>query len=521
MKTYSDQNKSTSSRVNANRPFFSGKGGNENSFFAPQLTNIQKPEFFTASTLLVQKQNDNEEVNNKLIAIAKSIYEEIDSWGTTKDEIITQLQHLKGDTSKLNYLSAIYLKLFSISLEAHIRSEFSGDDLDKILEKMKITSGERKSYIGGEMVSTDENNYKKANSFKELIILVKAAEDKLISNGIIDVFDRIKIIRGIYYGTTWSMDYLKEGSEERNLGFDVYIANTSRPQNPTGILGESLTNALRNSPEIKDGNRSVDFGHLIIGLEARSKAISREISIPYQGGSGLEITTWLGDIGGGAGMLAMRRRNNSSIKAKSLVFNANGHDYGAKINLEGDIAAYVVSHDKDETDDPSYPNIKEYGFISDVLEDYFLPKGESLSEDWNHRVKLFTQMIGGEVDNNQLVNKSELIEDLTEKIVDFAGIYALIRYQSNGQSSESVFRETSKHIRGASKEVAQIFVEMLEHIIQNEGAELIAISNPAPSPKGAEEGVLKKTADTMRTAKGTKEVLEDWGNDFNDWIDNF
>lgn len=515
MKMRTLQRRKTTNNYNNHPAIFTKTKKKEEPFFKPPMKAVD-PEN-QKETGNKKQENTSQEKNNSvnIESIAKKIYDELDSWFSSKDNIIEHLKKLNGDTSKLNSLNAIYQQLYSISLQAHIRSEFSGDELNDILVNMDIPVNKQKSYIGGKMEITSKSRYKKASNFKELIILIKAAEDKLIANGFIDVFDRIKILRGIYYGTSWSMDFLKEKSEERNSGFDVYTASTTRPKNPTAILGKSLFNALKNSPEVRNGKRSIDFGHLIIGLEARSKYASREVNLPLQGGAGLETSTWLGDIGGGAGMLAMRRVNNPNIRAKTLVFNASGHDYGAKVNLEGDIAAYIAAYDKSETDGPSFPDIKKYGFVSEAIANYLLPQEDkSLSNEWNDRVRLFTQMIGGKIEKGKLTNKKELIRKITQKITDFSGMYAFIRYLSSNKHEEKVYRETSKYVEGASHEVAIIFVDILENIIKGNTSELVAVSNPNPSPKGSEVGILKNTADTIKQGSKINKEVEKLKNKF-------
>ena len=445
--------------------------------------------------------------NQEVVAITKALHTEMDEWSPDSDDVVAELKKLNKDAGKINKVKALYTHLYGISLEAQIRDEFNKDKLKKILPLIDIPLAQQESYIGGQMVSMG-GPYRKATNFAELVRLVKAAEDILISNGHTEVDDRMKILRGIYYGTTWSMDYQKEGSEARNLGFDVYTASTSRPTDPRQMLGNDLFRALRATPELSDGTRKVDWGHLIIGLEARSKTIAREAALPVQGGTGLEITTWLGDLGGGAGMLAMRRRTKPATKAKPLVFNASGHDYGATINLEGDIAAYVVAYDTSETDDPSYPDIKEYGYVAEAIADYLLPQGGKTSSAWNNRVKIFALMIGAEVKGNKITNKSQMKTDITEQLFKFAGMYALVRMADNGTASKANYRETSKYVRGAATEVADIFVEMLDHCIKTPSARLVATINPSPSPPGTPEGLLKQAADSIQHGEDAGKWLD-------------
>lgn len=340
---------------------------------------------------------------------------------------------------------------------------------------------------------------RKANSFKDLVKLVRIAEDKLIHEGHTNIEDRIKIFRGIYYGTDWSMDYEKEKSSTRNIGFDVYTGTTKRPINPYNILGEKLFNALKESPEIKEKDRVVDFGHLIIGLDSRTSYSARNIDLPFQGGSGLEAVTWLGDLGGGVGMVSMRRIKNPKTRTKPIVFNASGHDYGAMINMEGDIAAYLVA--RKSKDSHSYPNIKEFGYISDALADYLLKNEGTVSDDWKERVKIFTQMIGGKIDSDTISNKLNLILNLTKKLADFGGMYAVVRMKDSGSASEKNYRTASRHILGAAMETAAIFVDMLEKSIKKPNKKFVAELDSEPRSPGKEYGILKDTADIMATAE--------------------
>ncbi len=145
-----------------------------------------------------------------------------------------------------------------------------------------------------------------ARNFRELVTLVREAEKKLTAAGIDDVDDRVTALRGLYYGTEWSTDFLKEKSTTRNLGFRRYTATAFDPPDVRPFLECNLGKALQGSQDCKDAGRLVDFGHLIIGLDSRRKWVSRSYNFA-EGGTGLEIVTWLGDLGGGAAMLAKDR----------------------------------------------------------------------------------------------------------------------------------------------------------------------------------------------------------------------
>jgi hypothetical protein len=116
--------------------------------------------------------------------------------------------------------------------------------------------------------------YQRATSFQSLIDLVRAAETRLNASGITSTREQIHALRGIYYGTTWSQDYAVERSTTRNEGFQRFTRPSqdpshSVPRDVQPLLDCGLFEALRSSQDITDGNRHVDFGHLIIGLDAR------------------------------------------------------------------------------------------------------------------------------------------------------------------------------------------------------------------------------------------------------------
>src|SRR5580704_13840856 len=127
-------------------------------------------------------------------------------------------------------------------------------------------------------------SYRKATTFAELVSLVAAAEMKLQAAGITSIPEQIKILRGVYYGTTWSHDYQVEKSDARNTGFTAFTGSTGVPRQAQPILDEGLFEALQASQDMAEGARSLDFGHLIIGLDARESAIARNVPFPGFGG---------------------------------------------------------------------------------------------------------------------------------------------------------------------------------------------------------------------------------------------
>src|SRR5262249_10481010 len=152
-----------------------------------------------------------------------------------------------------------------------------------------------------------------------------------------------------------------------------------------------IFSALQNSQDMVDpSGRHVDFGHLIIALDARfDPKLSAKISYPVglgvtvdMGGTGPELVTWVGDLGGGTVRLA-RARVKAPGTSASISFT--GSDYGGSINLEGDIAGYVVaSGGATALSAPSIPAGKR---LSDALQDYLSPATPSSA--WKDRAKTF------------------------------------------------------------------------------------------------------------------------------------
>ena len=182
-----------------------------------------------------------------------------------------------------------------------------------------------------------------------------------------------------------------------------------------------LFDALKDSQDMVDpSGRQVDFGHLIIGLDARADpALASNIKYPVKalvtsididlGGTGTELVTWLGDLGGGAASLASKRVAVPATSA-STVFTSS--DYGGSINLEGDVAGSVVA-----TGGPSavtQPNIPAGKRLSDVLQDYLSPAAPSVG--WKDRSTTFLTMNGGTFDaSGALTNHMALIVRFAQK----------------------------------------------------------------------------------------------------------
>ncbi|WP_294274732.1 hypothetical protein [uncultured Chryseobacterium sp.] len=295
----------------------------------------------------------------------------------------------------------------------------------------------------------------KANNVKELIALVKDAEAMMILNKLTNVDDRINCLRGIYYGTEWSMDYQKEKSKMRNLGFLSYAGKVTHDARKmlkcSDQCRSNLFQALYQSPEVKDSARKMtDFGHLMIGLDARLSYIHRNTNLPY-GGTGLENVTWIGDIGGGAGMLSYLRTKDAKTRAKKVVFDSI-HDYGCSINIEGDIAAYVVGFDMKNFDDITDPT-DNFDYIYIGLQKFF-------EKDWVARVNAFIAMIGGVIKNGNLTNRNEVLENMRDSVEGMAQFYITVRTFDKSFDKNRLIKSFG-YIESCAKEVSEIFLDSL------------------------------------------------------------
>jgi|JI10StandDraft_1071094.scaffolds.fasta_scaffold12139_8 hypothetical protein len=345
--------------------------------------------------------------------------------------------------------------------------------------------------------------FRKAGSFAQLIKLVEEAEARLAAAGLASTPQEVvHILRGIYYGTSWSMDFEgsgNEGSEMRNIGFDYYT-KTTRPDDPRPALGESLFLALRNSAEVTDpAGKGTDFGHIMAGLDAQNWAAR---TLPTgSGGTGLDVVTWLGDIGGGGGMLAMNR--GGAMAPRDPDATAYGkfslpHDYGASVNIEGDIAGTVgveVSPDR-----PFSASLAAY-----------LNATEEGGERYNQRAQLFLEFLGGTVVDGKLADESALIDKLADQCETFGTIYAITRMQSKGAGTPATVRETGRHIAGASREMATIYVKTLAAALSDPKKPIQAKADMDPGVTAAAPAPTTQfelAALAMEAAEGAKDGAE-------------
>jgi hypothetical protein len=355
---------------------------------------------------------------------------------------------------------------------------------------------------------TCTTTFTKAGNFRQLVDLVRAAEAKLVACGKTDIGDRINMLRGIYYGTEWSADFKKEKSEVRNQGFQTFTGTVFAPDDPRACLDCNLFEALQASQDVTDGSakgaRHVDVGHLLIGMDARRSWAARKVSMSPGGASGLAISTWVGDLGGGAALLAKGR---VAVPTKPATDMFVGSNFGGSINLEGDVAGYDVGRDASSPTDPAAPVIASGKGIADALESYLIPAGAG--SEWNNRCGNFLRMVGGTVSGATLTNRAAVVSALAPQVEGFACFYLWNRLRQQEKLSSATMTAASEHITGASKEVTEVFVDALAGCMAKPAARLAPVTKPSPSPKGSVSPYCQSFITGTKTFEQGKEKLKE------------
>jgi hypothetical protein len=326
----------------------------------------------------------------------------------------------------------------------------------------------------------------RARSFADVCALIERAEEVLIEKGgITDALQRVITLRGVYYGTPWCVDFRAMRSQFRNLGFTLFTG-FGLPPDPRPVLGPSLFADLQASQDVRDRDFALDVGHALIGMEARGNPITRAFPIPTQGGTGLEIVTWLGDLGGGAANLAWQRSagGRNVTRSVSTVFVESGSDYGASINLEGDVAGYLIGAGSSL----AAPNFPPGAKIADLFRDY-LPVSPTGTARYTRRCRDFLTIMGGSLDSSpkaRLMNRAAVASAFARRIREFGGPYMLLHYILGQGAPPSRVEQACKLLDGAAIEVAEVFVSTLERSVPNPRRAIAARPPwPAASPPAA------------------------------------
>lgn len=287
-----------------------------------------------------------------------------------------------------------------------------------------------------------------ATTMKDYIEQLRRAERELIRCGHKDAEERLHILSGIYYGTSWSRDFQVEKSPVRNLGFQAFLAKQyNDTHDPQPCIGCGLFLSLRRVSAVA----GVDIGHVLIGMNARMRMASRSFSFPVAGATGLEITTWVGDLGGAAARLAMARVKTPKTPAQRFFV---GSDYGAPSNLEGDVSAYIVGDSPTATSVVAV-RIPTSGSIADALKDYFIDK-----KGHRDRCRRFLILQGGSFSGSTLTNRSSVQSIMQDKIASFGKIYLTNFVRQKGLPLSTI-PASLPHLQNAARDVAKLFIDKL------------------------------------------------------------
>jgi hypothetical protein len=319
---------------------------------------------------------------------------------------------------------------------------------------------------------------RRATTFQALVDLVRAAETQLIACGVTDAGERVHILRGIYYGTPWSADFgTSQQSHVRSQMFNAYTGST-QPRYPLECMDCGTFLSLGASQDINDGGRLLDVGHMFIGMDARRSTVARTVPQPVGQVTGLEAATWAGDLGGGAARLALRRIATPTTGALNYF---RGTDYGGPINLEGDIAGYMVATGGAGGVAPLA--IPAGGTVADSLAAYLLPPTSGGAAGRDTRCTGFLGALGGTFSGTTLTNRAAVLAYIAEQVLDFGCWYLVNWLRQNGGLNLATAEAAALHMAGAANEVAELFLAALERCVASPGSPIQAGSPvPAPTP---------------------------------------
>jgi hypothetical protein len=194
------------------------------------------------------------------------------------------------------------------------------------------------------------------------------------------------------------------------------------------------------------------MGHVLIGLHARAHLSSRRVILPHFGARGIEIVTWVGDLGGATARVALDRVGDRRASVERYF---QGNDYGAASNLEGDVAAYVIADaGEDRVSEPQFPDTAPD--VATAVLNYF--EGSAFSG----RHRRFLELQGGVFAGSRLTNQAEVEETIANRLAGFAPRYMdnYLREHPRGHGQAQRDRATA-NIPRASRDVAHHFVEWL------------------------------------------------------------
>ena len=247
----------------------------------------------------------------------------------------------------------------------------------------------------------------------------------------------------------------------------------------------------------------MDVGHLLIGMDARRSGLLAlsPTSVSY----GLEAATWAGDLGGGAARLAMRQCRRRG--ARDRVFR--GMITAAPVTLRGTwrVMRWQAAACREALPRTEYSSRRHRRrFIRRLLNGT-----GSAPSGWNSRCRTFLTAMGGAFDSSgALTNRPTVLAYLTEQIHDF-GCWYLVNFQRQHHGMDAAaLGAASRHMAGASAEIAELFLGALERCNTNPALALSATgSGPSPSPAGSPSCLLARVVpEGARLINQAREQIE-------------
>jgi hypothetical protein len=252
--------------------------------------------------------------------------------------------------------------------------------------------------------------------------------------------DHLYALGGIYYATTWSVEYVKLKADDRRKAFERCLDKTySAAENPTTAMGPGLFTTLFKNQDITVPE-ALDVGHMMIGLAARLRKKAREdiLTIADLGGvpvlpsfvlstksTGLEILTWVGDLGGATGRLALDRADAAAkaSSGKPVTVPASkyftGKDYGGPSNLRGDVYAYALASSPGPVDYPEIgPPRSSPVNIAEAFRSFFPSSSEK-----SKACATFLSAIGGTFAGGSMTNQAAVETTMADKFEAFGSFY--------------------------------------------------------------------------------------------------
>jgi hypothetical protein len=201
----------------------------------------------------------------------------------------------------------------------------------------------------------------------------------------------------------------------------------------------------------------------------------------------LELSTWLGDLGGAAGLLAIQRMDAPQTRAVELLFSSRTYDLSS--NLEGDLAGYLVGRKREIGPRVSPIDQCTFATVAHALQQY--ASDNVGAPDWNQRHQVFAQMIGAAVGPGGITNREHLLQNIQRRTETFGAFYLVYRLRQLGTISRAALASAGRHLSGASAELAAIFVDMLHQGILDQQADIRSVYDPDPHPAGAPPALFR------------------------------